>query len=168
MSLFKEEKEKPNLEFEELKKQLLSRISTMNDSILDLRGRIEEESTYSKTKIEHIEKTLNLLDEDIFEVSEKINKKTEHITKASKNIIDLKIFAKLALKNKDLVDKHEEQINFMNKTILEIKDRIKKREIVIPAGDDTKKSFAQLQNQINDLKSRTLIVEKPKKKTKTN
>ncbi|MCK5476770.1 MAG: hypothetical protein KAI55_02530 [Candidatus Aenigmarchaeota archaeon] len=97
MALLKKIKEKPNLELDKLKKQVFLRITTMNDVISDLRSQLDNESAYSKSKIEHIKKSLDLLEGDVWGI----------------------------------------------------------RKIV-----DAKKSFVRLQNPINDIKSRTLIVKK--------
>ena len=68
-------KEKPNLELDKLKRQIFSKISTMNDLILDLRNQLSDGNNYSKSKIEHIKKSLDLLEGDVWGIKKIVNTK---------------------------------------------------------------------------------------------
>ena len=161
MGLFEKKQEESN-ELEEFKNEILNRINALNNMVLEIKNQIELNTDEHKVKITNIEKALNILDEDIFEISGKVNKKTDNISKIAKTFSDLKTFAKLSLKNKEDIALQKAEILQLKKKISELN----KKEIMIPVGTDEKKEFRKLQNQLNELKKGTIIVEKTKEKKK--
>ena len=166
MGLFKE-KEEQNTALEDLKNQIFERINTLNNMLLDVKNQVEQNTEDHAVKITDIQKAFNVLDEDIYEISERVDKKSDNIKKINKNFADLKVFAKLTLKNRGLIEEQKGEIALLRKEVFDLKKQIAKKEVVIPQGPDSKKDFEKLQNQINDLKSGTIIVEKPNTKKKT-
>ena len=166
MGLFKE-KEEQNTALDDLKNQIFERINTLNNMLLDVKNQVEQNTEDHAVKITDIQKAFNVLDEDIYEISERVDKKSDNIKKINKNFADLKVFAKLTLKNRGLIEEQKGEIALLRKEVFDLKKQIAKKEVVIPQGPDSKKDFEKLQNQINDLKSGTIIVEKPNTKKKT-
>ncbi|MCK5040559.1 MAG: hypothetical protein KAR87_06340 [Candidatus Aenigmarchaeota archaeon] len=166
MGLFKE-KEEQNTALDDLKNQIFERINTLNNMLLDVKNQVEQNTEDHAGKITDIQKAFNVLDEDIYEISERVDKKSDNIKKINKNFSDLKVFAKLTLKNRGLIDQQKGEIALLRKEVFDLKKQIAKKEVVIPQGPDSKKDFEKLQNQINDLKSGTIIVEKSRTKKKT-
>ncbi|OYT34668.1 MAG: hypothetical protein B6U87_01675 [Candidatus Aenigmarchaeota archaeon ex4484_52] len=129
--MFNKNNEKKTNEAEDFKKQLLNRISMLNNMILDVKNELEKNTNNANARIKDIEKALNILDEDLFEISEKFNKREEPIISLTKSISDLKLFAKLSLKNSDLIKEQKKSIEDLRVKINNMKKEMHE-EVLIP------------------------------------
>ena len=151
MGLFGEDKAKKELD------EKFEQVEVLKHQLVDVRGEVKKGSdslaSFDKDKAD-IHNALNVLDADIAEVKDSLNGRNKVIEQRFKNIeksmADIRLLGKLAIENREEID-----------TIMNILKKVAEPEFkeVVIAHDSELDRFKHIENEIDELKDREIIVE---------